>query len=645
MEAVSKQICKIRRTVCPKTSYSSGGSGATKLLVFEGDATEEFRSKTWADILASIINQKEFDESQSFSSLEDLIQFGPVGHVICVVGVLDKSVLTKLLTIVDGRRSSLLFEVRRIPDSGEDDESSDEENEGAGDVDQTRAKKKENMKINKSKLTFSKIGVELITWQVRTSRMTISSAAAASVSGAPALGTAFNGQPGVWTKQQFRYLWGILDGFKPSTENEAAKLDEARRRVLQRLSTKPVLGGKKLSVEQWDELIRKALVEENRHDFGIYSLIREKTLGKGISESLRSSASSSSSGMGGTDDTDDGRSDHLVDATLECIPAALREQPQRYFKSLLDYGCAEGAITSTLGQRLKLKPENIYGADVRSISSRDFTYVQLAAEDPVAAPTTTGTILPSVADRSISVVNCAMVFHHVIHTKAIMKELRRIIDATNGLLIIREHDCRDAPTAAFLDILHGLFSLAWKDPIEWPNFIAEYKAYYRSREDWTSLLQECGFKLHASLPSSYFAAENSTFKDGRCFNVTRAYYAVYIPDWAAEKRTGIPMSAEAHAISKGQQTAVLQPATTIGRKRPASMISHEEVVSGGQMNTSREASTVLKFDPKISTPAQIIAHAAKMAHEEYEVYESTSQPGKFFKFYPANGRKEWFYFL
>ena len=47
--------------------------------------------------------------------------------------------------------------------------------------------------------------------------------------------------------------------------------------------------------------------------------------------------------------------------------------------------------------------------------------------------------------------------------------------------------------AVFLDITHGLYSLALSDPIEWPAFINEYNAWYRSREQWNQIMTDCGF--------------------------------------------------------------------------------------------------------------------------------------------------------
>jgi hypothetical protein len=50
----------------------------------------------------------------------------------------------------------------------------------------------------------------------------------------------------------------------------------------------------------------------------------------------------------------------------------------------------------------------------------------------------------------------------------------------SGALIVREHDCVNASTAAFLDITHGLYSLSWSSPVEWPDFLTEYKVCMNS---------------------------------------------------------------------------------------------------------------------------------------------------------------------
>ena len=49
----------------------------------------------------------------------------------------------------------------------------------------------------------------------------------------------------------------------------------------------------------------------------------------------------------------------MVKMTCQNIPVGCK------INSLLDYGCAEGAITAELGRQLGLQPHQVFGADVR----------------------------------------------------------------------------------------------------------------------------------------------------------------------------------------------------------------------------------------------------------------------------------------
>ncbi|KAJ1434468.1 S-adenosyl-L-methionine-dependent methyltransferase, partial [Ochromonadaceae sp. CCMP2298] len=206
-----------------------------------------------------------------------------------------------------------------------------------------------------------------------------------------------------------------------------------------------------------------------------------------------------------------------------------------------DYGCAEGAITAALGKALGLPAKSIIGADVRTIPAEGFTFMPLAAEEPGAetdagagagterAGPAPGTILPLLADASVDLVTTAMVLHHVTHARAVLLELRRVL-SPRGALVLREHHCISTDMGAFLDITHGLYSLSWSQPVEWPDFLDEYKAFYRSREQWTQLLAEAGFDLADEKECgeggvrNYNSAEARRRTNGSFPNVLKAYY-------------------------------------------------------------------------------------------------------------------------
>jgi len=169
--------------------------------------------------------------------------------------------------------------------------------------------------------------------------------------------------------------------------------------------------------------------------------------------------------------------------------------------SLLDYGCSNGTITKELANQLNVI--NIYGADIMDLKNTDFNFILLKDNN----------LMPQIKNKSINFINASMVLHHVKDIDQTLKEFRRII-SDKGIIVIREHDCRNKSFSTFLDILHGLYSLVWSEPMEDPNFVKTYEAYYKSYDDWDKLLRSYGFQ------KIYFDYKKS---------VINAYYAVYTP--------------------------------------------------------------------------------------------------------------------
>ena len=169
------------------------------------------------------------------------------------------------------------------------------------------------------------------------------------------------------------------------------------------------------------------------------------------------------------------------------------------FKSLLDYGCSNGTITKELAKQLNIN--RIYGADIVPIETNDFNFILLKDNN----------LMPQIKNKSIDLINCSMVLQHVSNINETLSEFKRII-SNNGILVIREHDCPNNDFATFLDILHGLYSLVWSEPIEDINFVENYKAYYKTSKEWERLLWSFGFK------KIYFLYKKSNIN---------AYYAIY----------------------------------------------------------------------------------------------------------------------
>jgi SAM-dependent methyltransferase len=356
------------------------------------------------------------------------------------------------------------------------------------------------------------------------------------------------GQPSVQSRGQFAYLWGLAE---ERERDLVVSVDSGKERVLQRLADHAITAPpsssssssssagaeRKYTTGEWDKIVMECLAA-GLDDFGVYNAVREHTLGHSLQQDLQVQVSAAATGAapapagnegGGGGGGSDGRADFMVNMTLQCVPG----RDQRSIRTVLDYGCAEGAITAELGRKLGLSADHVLGADVRSIPSAGFTFVPLSAEDS-ARPPALREILPSVADGSVDLITSAMVFHHVTHVPDTLLELRRII-SPHGVLVLREHHCPHSEMAAFLDIMHGLYSLSWSQPVEWPRFIAEYRAWYRTQAEWDELVLAAGFiklpKPTAAIQGHYDAATHSKKRhDGRYTNLIRAYYAVYLPD-------------------------------------------------------------------------------------------------------------------
>lgn len=158
--------------------------------------------------------------------------------------------------------------------------------------------------------------------------------------------------------------------------------------------------------------------------------------------------------------------------------------------NLVDIGCSEGGITAKLGDYFGMKPQNIYGIDIRKPKlSNGFTFIQTDLDNER---------IP-IENNSVCFVTCLMVLHHTKKPEHLISEIYRILKP-GGIFLIREHDIDesiDINGKIFLDILHGLYSISWakEGSQENPEFCSNYYAIYRSRDNWTKMIENSNFKL------------------------------------------------------------------------------------------------------------------------------------------------------
>lgn len=305
-----------------------------------------------------------------------------------------------------------------------------------------------------------------------------------------------NNKPSIQSKGQFKFLFD-------NNNNKSDAKKNARLRLLLRLSSK--CG--QMKVGDWAKTI-DAYITADMDDYDIYDNVRNIVFGRSIQSSLLSVSLKSDDINNNTD-----RGSYLATIILDCIPSSL--QPL----SLLDYGCSEGSITYELAKQLNLTSSQVFGADVRDCSGKGYTFIKLSDDQD------SHNQLPF-ADGSIDVIVASMVLHHVQDQRFLLSEFKRIL-STTGIIIIREHDCRDSYFSVFLDIIHGLYSFVHSADIKWPGFINEAHMIYHSKHEWDELFQEEGFKLSLESEASlrhYNYEDNDTKK---MKNILKAYCAVY----------------------------------------------------------------------------------------------------------------------
>ncbi len=571
MERFAERLSSIRCQICPRTAYATGGTAAKRLTIVKATNDCEDYDVIVTDLKNNIVKKGEFDEFYEISMECNDMKCGiPTDHVTLITKEQDDgkfsydSLVEFAQMCIKSRYVPLIMVLvleSLIPHTEEELKAITKANRRAT----------EGVGVSYSDLAMNKY--RLVSFY-NISRVATTTDNLSTFNGTKTKDTlGSHGQPAVFTRNQFRYLWeqhakrealilakipGSSVAKQQQQQASAARIDSGKRRVLQRLADRDCVntaggGFMKLSIEKWNEKIQSCL-DHDKDDFGIYNEIRKITLGRTLEQDIairlsEDACSSDADNSGNDSDADDdifgkkaiinaekvaniaeteaeaGRAGFMVKMTLECVP----DNQKSRISSYLDYGCAEGAITATMGSTLQLPASRVYGADVRAIPAEGFTFIQLPAEDDNKPPDI-GEILPNIKEGSISLVTSAMVLHHVKHPLAILQELRRVLKP-NGCIVLREHHCDNPEMATFLDITHGLYSLAWSKPVEWPNFLDEYEAWYRPQTEWDNLACAAGFTRVIDIPkiTRHYEVKSSMKNDGRIGNLIKAYYCTYLP--------------------------------------------------------------------------------------------------------------------
>lgn len=175
-------------------------------------------------------------------------------------------------------------------------------------------------------------------------------------------------------------------------------------------------------------------------------------------------------------------------------------------KSYLDFGGGSGEISAAVAKLFSVPKEQAYSADINNWFNHSterccdsVTYIHLKENANIP-----------LEDKSIDLITCFQVLHHIKDMHYIIKELTRVCAST---ILIREHNCEGVEDKMLIDIEHSLFEMCIEKT---PNikYLNDYEAWYRSKREWNAI-----FRVYGFLPVE------STYKVK--YSSSKYYYSIY----------------------------------------------------------------------------------------------------------------------
>ena len=191
--------------------------------------------------------------------------------------------------------------------------------------------------------------------------------------------------------------------------------------------------------------------------------------------------------------------------------------PEGVFTKYLDFGGGIGDVSSSIAKNLNLKKENSFVTDIQNWLGKEHTdeYVKYITYRYLKT-----NYLPF-EEETFNLITCLQVLHHIPDKKYSISELRRVI-RPDGILIVREHDCRDIQDRTMIDIEHSLHAYAVDE--QGIDYFQNYHDNYMSKNELFNLMKEGGFELVNTFPEK---------------GLTRYYYSVWKPTSKVEVKKPI----------------------------------------------------------------------------------------------------------
>lgn len=151
----------------------------------------------------------------------------------------------------------------------------------------------------------------------------------------------------------------------------------------------------------------------------------------------------------------------------------------------LDFGAGDCSMAFLLGQKMKLKSENIYAVDIENWEGN---IDEMNVYRPQCQFTTYDGVKLPYANSTFDLITAFQVLHHVENLDSVLAEIHRVM-TIGGILVIREHHCHNKKMERLIEIEHMLHDRVFTLDV------SETTAYsqYRKRSELKEKIKALGF--------------------------------------------------------------------------------------------------------------------------------------------------------
>lgn len=171
----------------------------------------------------------------------------------------------------------------------------------------------------------------------------------------------------------------------------------------------------------------------------------------------------------------------------------MRMTNKKFQPRYMDFGGADGAITTEIAKKFNIPKKNTYCVDFETWENMHHDESRgKYANNMIFVPIREGEKDIPMAENSIDLITCLQVLHHLPDPVHTIKEFHRILDK-GGVVCIREHDSRGEIDNKMFDLIHVMYEIVLSEKENW-DYVKGAQPVYRSQEGWRKMFLDNGFR-------------------------------------------------------------------------------------------------------------------------------------------------------